>query len=206
MSSISISDSKSNNTIDEPLFDQSLSSNSNSSNTNIRSIMKRPLTDLDKYIEKQRLKTMSRMITIITFIVVYIPIIAFNLYFAYTDNTSCVSQRSPMIGLTLYDYLTVQAYSLALTLALIILDEIIDQLDGVLFKSLYKNYILCYRVFSIVWISVGVIMIIFITYNRLCSNGIYYYVGAITSILAFSIIISIVQQYKEDYKLNNNST
>ena len=188
MSTIIISDSKSNSvsTIDEPLFDQSLSSN-NSSNTNIRGIMKHPLTDLDKYIEKQRLKTMARMITIITFVVVYIPIIAFNLYFAYTDNTSCVSQKSPMIGLTLYDYLTVQAYSLALTLALIILDEIIDQLDGVLFKSLYKNYILCYRVFSIVWISVGVIIFIFITYNRLCSNGIYYYVGVITSILAFSI-------------------
>lgn len=203
-----ISDIKSNSTIDEPLFDQSLSSDmsSNSSNTNIRSIMKRPLTDLDKYIEKQRLKTIARMITIITFIVVYIPIIAFNLYFAYTDNTSCVSQRNPMIGLTLYNYLTVQAYSLALTLALIILDEIIDQLDGVLFKSLYKNYILCYRVFSIVWISIGVIIIIFITYNRLCSNGIYYYVAVITSILAFSIIISIVHQYKEDDKLNNNST
>ena len=52
MSTIIISDSKSNSvsTIDEPLFDQSLSSN-NSSNTNIRGIMKHPLTDLDKYIE-----------------------------------------------------------------------------------------------------------------------------------------------------------
>ena len=190
--------------MDEPLFDQSLSSNNNSSN--IRGILKRPLTNLDKLIEKQRLKQIVRTLTIITFIVVYIPIIAFNLYFAYTDNTSCVLRNSPIISLSLYNYLTVQAYTMAITLGLILLDEFVDNREGTLFKTIYNNYILCYPLFSLAWIAIGVIIFIFITYNRLCSNGIYYYVAGITSILAFSILIAVVYQYKEETKLNNNST
>ena len=203
MSSISVSNSVS--TMDEPLFDQSLSS-SNSSNTNIRSILKRPLTDLDKLIEEHRIKKMAKTLTILTFVVVYTPIIAFNLYFAYSDNTSCISQKSPIIGLNLYNYLTVQAYTMATTLGLIILDNFVDNREGTLFKTFYSNYILCYRVFSLSWIAIGVILFIFITFNRLCSNGIYYYVAVTTVLLALSILISVIHQYKSDNKLNNNST
>jgi hypothetical protein len=203
MSSVSNSNSNSNSTIDEPLFNQSVSS---SNSSNIRGILKRPLTDLDKLIEKQRLKQLAKTLTIITFIVVYTPIIAFNLYFAYTDNTSCISRVNPIIALTLYDYLTIQAYTMAFTLGLFILDEIVDNRDGTIFKIFYNNYILCYRVFSLAWISIGVILFIFIAYKRLCSNGIFYYVAAVTVVLASTILISVIHQYKYDSKLNNNLT
>ena len=206
MSSISVSKSKSNNTIDEPLFEQSLSSDSSSNSSNIRGILKRPLTDLDKLLEEQRLKKIAKTVTIITFIVVYTPIIAFNLYFAYTDNTSCISRVNPIISLTLYDYLTIQAYTMTFTLGLIVLDEFVDNRDGTIFKTFYNNYILCYRVFSLSWIAIGVIIFIFITYNRLCSNGIHYYVAVVTIILAFSILFSVIHQYKCNSKINNNST
>jgi len=198
-----INESKNNNTIDEPLFEQSLSS---SNSSHIKGILKRPLTDLDKLIEAQRLKQLSKTLTIITFIVVYIPIISFNLYFAYTDNTSCISRVNPIINITLYDYLTVQAYTMALTLGLIILDEFVDNRNTTIFKTFYNNYILCYRVFSLVWISIGVILFIFIAYKRLCSNGIHYYLTVVTVILAFSILISVIHQYKCNFKINNNST
>ena len=199
-----------NSQLDDPLFEQSLSSDG-SNNSNIRGILKRPLTDLDKFRHQHQLKQMARMFTIITFIVVYTPIIAFNLYFAFTDNTSCVSRVHPIIGLTLYDYLTIQAYGMALTLALIVLDDFYDPKIFPRFKTFYNNYILCYRVFSLIWVSIGVIIFVFVIYKRLCSTGIYYYVGAITSILTFSIIVGIIGQYKNnntnnDSKLNENST
>ena len=193
----------SNSTIDEPLFEQSLSS---SNSSNIKGILRRPLTDLDKLIEAQRLKQLARILTIITFIVVYTPIISFNLYFAYTDNTSCISRVNPIIALTLYDYLTIQAYTMAFTLGLIVLDEFVDNRDGTIFQTFYNNYILCYRAFSLAWISIGIILFIFIAYKRLCSNGIFYYVAIVTVVLASSILISIIHQYKCNSKLNNNST
>jgi hypothetical protein len=193
-------------TINEPLFEQSLSSDGSSNSSNIRGILKHPRTDLDKLLEEQRLKKIAKIVTIITFIVVYTPIIAFNLYFAYTNKTLCVSRESPIIGLSLYNYLTVQAYTMAFTLALIILDDFVDNREGTLFKTFYNNYILCYRVFSLSWIAIGVIIFIFITYNRLCSNGIHYYVAVVTVILAFSILFSVIRQYNYDSKLNNIST
>lgn len=201
-----ISKSKSNSTIDEPLFEHSLSSSSSSTSSNIRGILKRPLTDLDKLIEEQRLKKIAKTVTIITFIVVYTPIIAFNLYFAYTDKTSCISRVNPIISLTLYNYLTIQAYTMAFTLGLIVIDEFVDNRDGTIFKTFYNNYILCYRVFSLSWIAIGVIIFIFIAYKRLCSNSIYYYVAVVTVILAFSILFSVIHQYKYNSKLNNNLT
>lgn len=205
-----ISESKNINTIDEPLFEQYLSSDGSSNSSHIRGILKRPLTDLDKLIEAQKLKQLSKTLTIITFIVVYTPIIAFNLYFAYTDKTSCISKVNPIINLKLYDYLTIQAYTMAFTLGLIILDEFVNNLDCTLFKTLFKtlynNYMLIYRVFSLSWIAIGVILFVFIAYKRLCNNGIYYYIAAVTVILASSILISVIHQYKYESKLNNNST
>jgi uncharacterized membrane protein len=202
-----------NSQLDDMLVEQSLSSDcsNNSNNSNVRSILKRPLTDLDKFRHQHQLKQMARMFTIITFIVVYTPIIAFNLYFAFTDNTSCVSRVNPIIGLTLYDYLTIQAYGMTLTLALIVLDDFYDPKIFPRFKTFYNNYILCYRVFSLIWVSIGVIIFVFVTYKRLCSTGIYYYVGAVTSILTFTIIVGIICQYKNnntnnESKLNENST
>jgi len=201
----------SNNTdqLTTSLVEESLSintSNTSINSPNVRGILKKQMTNIDKLIQQQKLKELVRTFTMITFIVVYTPIIAFNLYFAYTNNTSCVSQINPIIGLNLYDYLTVQAYTMTFTLGLIVLDEFVDYKRYHIFKSLYDNYILCYRVFSLAWISIGVILFIFITYNKLCNNGIYYYVTIVTSILTFCTIISIIQHYKDEAKLNNNST
>ena len=193
----------SNNQLDNLLDEDSISS---SNSSNIKSILKLPLTNIDKLKQQQQIEKIAKMLTIGTFIVVYTPIIAFNLYFAYTNNTSCLYKLNPFIGLNLYDYLTVQAYTMAFTLGLIILDEFIDSKDGSIFRTFYNNYILCYRAFSLAWVSVGIILFIFITYRGLCGNGIYYYVAIITGILAFSTIASIVKQYNDDAKLNNNST
>lgn len=188
-----------------PLVEESLSDISINS-PSIRGILKKQMTNVDKLIQQQQLKEMARVFKMITFIVVYTPIIAFNLYFAYTNNTSCVSQVAPIIGLNLYHYLTVQAYTMAFTLGLIVLDEFVDSKGGSIFKTFYNNYILFYRVFSIAWISIGIIIFIFISYNRLCGDGIYYYVTIVTAILTFCIIVSIIQHYKDEAKLNNNST
>ena len=191
--------SNNNDSLNDPLFEESLSK---SSSPSIRGILKPPIDKLDQQL---KLNQLARTLTIGIFIVVYAPIIAFNLYFAYTNNTLCVSYINPIIGLSLYDYLTVQAYTMAFTLGLIIFDEFVDFRDGTMFKTFYDNYILCYRVFSLAWVSVGIILFIFITYKRLCSNGIYYYVATITGILAFGTILAVVQQYNDD-KVNNNST
>jgi len=191
--------SNNNDSLNDPLFEESLSK---SSSPSIRGILKPPIDKLDQQL---KLNQLARTLTIGIFIVVYAPIIAFNLYFAYTNNTLCVSYINPIIGLSLYDYLTVQAYTLTFTLGLIIFDEFVDFRDGTMFKTFYDNYILCYRVFSLAWVSVGIILFIFITYKRLCSNGIYYYVATITGILAFGTILAVVQQYNDD-KVNNNST
>lgn len=186
--------------VEESLYDTSINS------PIIRSILKQQMTSVDKLNQQRRLSQLAKTLTIITFIVVYTPIIAFNLYFAYSDNTSCVSYINTIIGLNLYDYLTVQAYTMTFTLGLIVLDELVDPRIFTRFKTFYDNYILCYRVFSLAWISVGIILFISITYNRLCSNGIYYYVATVTVLLVFSTMISVFKQYKDDDKLKNNST
>jgi len=193
-----------NDQLSSPLVEESLSDTSINS-PNIRGILKQQMTSVDKLDQQLKLRQLAKTLTIITFIVVYTPIIAFNLYFAYSDNTSCVSYINPIIGLNLYDYLTVQAYTMTFTLGLIVLDEFVDPRIFTRFKTFY-DYILCYRVFSLAWISVGIILFISITYNRLCSNGIYYYVATVTGLLAFSIMISVFKQYKDDDKLKNNST
>jgi hypothetical protein len=197
--------SNNTNQLTTSLIEESLSDTSINS-PNIRGILKQQMTNLEKLRQQQELKEMAKIFKMVTFIVVYAPIIGFNLYFAYSNNTSCVYKLNPFIGLNLYDYLTVQAYIMTLTLGLIIFDRIFDFRDDTIFKTFYNNYILFYRVFSIAWISIGIIILIFITYNRLCSNGIYYYVTIVTGILTFCTIVSIIQHYKDEAKLNNNST
>ena len=154
-----------NDQLSSPLVEESLSDTSINS-PNIRGILKQQMTSVDKLDQQLKLRQLAKTLTIITFIVVYTPIIAFNLYFAYSDNTSCVSYINPIIGLNLYDYLTVQAYTMTFTLGLIVLDEFVDPRIFTRFKTFYDNYILCYRVFSLAWISVGIILFISITYNR----------------------------------------
>ena len=195
--------SNNTNQLSTPLVEDSLSS---SASSNIKSILKHPLTNIDKLRQQQQLNRIAKMLTIATFVVVYTPIIAFNLYFAFTNNSSCVYKINQFIGLNLYDYLTVQAYTMAFTLGLFILDEFVDSKEGTIFKTFYNHYILCYRVFSLAWVFVGIILFIFITYKSLCSNGIYYYVAIVTGVLALSTMASIVKQYNDENKLNNSST
>jgi hypothetical protein len=197
--------SNNNEQLSSPLVEESLSDTSINT-PSIRGILKQQMTSVDKLDQQRRLSQLAKTLTIGIFIVVYAPIIAFNLYFAYTNNTSCVSYVNPIIGLSLYDYLTIQAYTMTFTLGLIVLDEFVDPQIFTRFKTFYDNYILCYRVFSIAWVSVGIILFTFITYKSLCSNGIYYYVAIVTGVLALSTMASIVKQYNDDYKLNNSST
>ena len=87
--------SNNTNQLSTPLVEDSLSS---SASSNIKSILKHPLTNIDKLRQQQQLNRIAKMLTIATFVVVYTPIIAFNLYFAFTNNSLCVYKINQFIG------------------------------------------------------------------------------------------------------------
>ena len=175
------------NQIDEPLDEQSLSDdNSINPIVNIKGILKKPETDINEMIQRMRLNQLAKNLTMLTFIICYAPIIIGNLYFAFNDNTYCISRRNPLIGLTLYDYLSIQAYVMSLTLALIMLSIVYEPKDDSIWKTIYDNYILCYRAFSAFWLAFGLIIFAFLTYKQSCNNHIYYYLIITISIMTFT--------------------
>ena len=186
------------NQIDEPLIEQSLSEDKpNNPIINIKGILKKPETDLEKMRQNIRLTQIAKNLTILTFIVCYVPIIVANLYFAYNDTTSCISTHNPIIGLTLYDYLSIQAYTLAFTLALIILSIRCEPRNDSIWKTMYDNYILFYRAFAAFWFGLGVIVFSFLVHKRLCNNGIYYYVIILMGITIIAWVILAILHYNQ---------
>jgi hypothetical protein len=175
------------NQIDEPLIEQSLSDDKTINPiVNIKGILKKPETDINEMIQRMRLNQLAKNLTMLTFIICYAPIIIGNLYFAFNDNTYCISRRNPLIGLTLYDYLSIQAYVMSLTLALIMLSIVYEPKDDSIWKTIYDNYILCYRAFSAFWLAFGLIIFAFLTYKQSCNNHIYYYLIITISIMTFT--------------------
>jgi hypothetical protein len=175
------------NQIDEPLIEQSLSDDKTINPiVNIKGILKKPETDINEMIQRMRLNQLAKNLTMLTFIICYAPIIIGNLYFAFNDNTYCISRRNPLIGLTLYDYLSIQAYVMSLTLALIMLSIVYEPKDDSIWKTIYDNYILCYRAFSAFWLVFGLIIFAFLTYKQSCNNHIYYYLIITISIMTFT--------------------
>ena len=175
------------NQIDEPLIEQSLSDDKTINPiVNIKGILKKPETDINEMIQRMRLNQIAKNLTMLTFIICYAPIIFGNLYFAYTDDTYCISRHNPLIGLTLYDYLSIQAYVMFLTLVLIILSIVYEPKDDSIWKISYDNYILGYRAFSAFWLVFGIIIFAFLTYKQSCNNHIYYYLIITISIMTFT--------------------
>jgi hypothetical protein len=186
------------NQIDEPLDEQSLSDdNSINPMVNIKGILKKPETDINEMIQRMRLNQLAKNITMLTFIISYAPIIIGNLYFAFNDDTYCISRRNPLIGLTLYDYLSIQAYVMCLTLALIILSIVYEPKDDSIWKTIYNNYILCYRAFSVFWLVFGIIIFAFLTYKQSCNNHIYYYLIITISIMTFTWVAVAFLHFKQ---------
>jgi hypothetical protein len=191
------------NKIDEPLVEQSLSDDKTINPiVNIKSILKKPDTDLDEMMQRIRLNQIAKNLTMLTFIICYAPIIFGNLYFAYTDDTYCISTRNPLIGLTLYHYLSIQAYVMFITLALIILSIVYEPKDDSIWKTIYDNYILCYRAFSAFWLAFGIIIFAFLTYKQSCNNHIYYYLIITISIMTFTWGAFAFLHFKQ-LKMNN---
>ena len=191
------------NQIDEPLIEQSLSDDKTINPiVNIKGILKKPETDINEMIQRMRLNQLAKNLTMLTFIICYAPIIIGNLYFAFNDNTYCISRRNPLIGLTLYDYLSIQAYVMSLTLALIMLSIVYEPKDDSIWKTIYDNYILCYRAFSAFWLVFGLIIFAFLTYKQSCNNHIYYYLIITISIMTFTWGAFAFLHFKQ-LKMNN---
>ena len=186
------------NQMDEPLVEQSLSDDKTINPiVNIKGILKKPETDLEKLRQQVYLNEIAKNLTILTFIVCYVPIIAGNLYFAYTDTTSCISRQNPIIGLTLYDYLSVQAYTLAFTLIIIIANILCEPHSESIWKTFYNNYILFYRAFAVFWFALGIIVLLFLVHKRLCNNGIYYYVIILMGVTIITWVLLAILHYRE---------
>jgi hypothetical protein len=186
------------NQIDEPFIEQSLSDDKTINPiVNIKGILKKPDTDLDEMMQRIRLNQIAKNLTMLTFIICYAPIIFGNLYFAYTDDTYCISRHNPLIGLTLYDYLSIQAYVMFLTLVLIILSIVYEPKDDSIWKTIYNNYILCYRAFSVFWLVFGIIIFAFLTYKQSCNNHIYYYLIITISIMTFTWVAVAFLHFKQ---------
>ena len=186
------------NQIDEPLIEQSLSDDKTINPiVNIKGILKKPETDINEMIQRMRLNQLAKNLTMLTFIICYAPIIIGNLYFAFNDNTYCISRRNPLIGLTLYDYLSIQAYVMSLTLALIMLSIVYEPKDDSIWKTIYDNYILCYRAFSAFWLAFGLIIFAFLTYKQSCNNHIYYYLIITISITTFTWVAVAFIHFKQ---------
>jgi hypothetical protein len=186
------------NQIDEPFIEQSLSDDKTINPiVNIKGILKKPDTDLDEMMQRIRLNQIAKNLTMLTFIICYAPIILGNLYFAYTDDTYCISRHNPLIGLTLFDYLSIQAYVMSLTLALITLSIVYEPKDDSIWKTIYDNYILCYRAFSAFWLVFGIIIFAFLTYKQSCNNHIYYYLIITISIMTFTWVAVAFIHFKQ---------
>jgi hypothetical protein len=180
------------------LIEQSLSEdNSNNPIVNIKGILKKPETDINEMIQRMRLNQLAKNLTMLIFIISYAPIIIGNLYFAFIDDTYCISRRNPLIGLTLYDYLSIQAYVMSITLALIILSIVYEPKDDSIWKTIYDNYILCYRAFSVFWLVFGIIIFAFLTYKQSCNNHIYYYLIITISIMTFTWVAVAFLHFKQ---------
>jgi len=183
--------------IHEPLFDQSLSDEYVVNPIcNIKGILKKPMSEIENQQHKARLNQVAKYLTIATFITIYLPIIIFNLYFAYTDK-SCILYKTPKFALNIYDYLMGEAYIMFFTLSVIVLSVLCEPNEDSMWKLAYDSYIMFYKVFSLIWLVIGIIIFWFIIDNKKCNNSLYYYMFTFLTIKMIGQIINIIIHYKE---------
>ena len=183
--------------IDEPLFDQSLSDEYVVNPIcNIKGILKKPVSESEDKQHKARLNQIAKYLTIATFITIYLPIIICNLYFAYTDK-SCILYKIPKFALNIYDYLMGEAYIMFFTLSVIVLSVIYDPDEDSIWKLAYDSYIMCYKIFSLIWLVIGIIIFWFIIDNQQCNHSLYYYMFTFLTIKMIGQIINIIIHYNK---------
>jgi hypothetical protein len=180
-----------NNTINIPYpyeeEDDISTSPSTSSNISTKSILKNSSPYFDELNHQHSLK-MAKMVTNLGLIIIQLPIVIFNVYFAYNTRSSCVSVLEPLIGLSLHDYLVGQAYVIAFTLALRVPYDIYDLEKVPICQLIFDMYKMCYRIFALFWVSFGIMLISFVTTNNLCSNEYVYFYTIVTIIITLSFI------------------
>lgn len=193
----------SNNPIRGPLFDESIDDDddddykSEITSTiynnhdlqhlhNLHSILKQPITESERIQTTDIINLMAKKLTILSFSLAYLPIIIGNMYYALTDK-SCATLNHTMIILNLYDYLIVDSVTLFITLFAIIFSIIHEFKDNTFIKYIYDIYLICYKVFSFIWLIIGALIFWMIIDNHLCDNHLYYY-------LYITLIIKIICQ------------
>ena len=185
------------NQIEEPLFDQSLNDDYVVSPMyNIKGILKKQMTEFEEIQNKARINQLAKYLSIATFITIYLPIIICNLYFAYTDK-SCVLYTTPKFSLNIYDYLMGESYIMFFTLNIIVLSVICEPDENSIWKFAYDTYIISYKVFSMIWLVIGIIIFWFIIDNKQCNHSLYYYMLTFLTIKMIGQIINIIIHYKE---------
>jgi hypothetical protein len=172
--------------------DDSSASPSTTSNTSTKSILKNSSPYFQELNHQHSLK-ISKMITTLGLIIIQVPIVIFNVYFAYNTRSSCVSVLDPLIGLSLHDYLVGQAYIIAFTLALRVPYDIYELEKVPICQLIFVMYKMCYRIFALLWVSFGIMLISFVTTKNLCSNEYVYFYTIVTIIITLSFIgVSII--------------
>ena len=179
----------------QPLFDDT------ETNCNIHSILKKQLSDDETIQQKCEINIIARRVTVILFILVYIPVIICNLYFANTNN-SCIRITTQSFNISLYDYLYIDAGASFVLLSLITLDILYNKDEIYLIKKIYDIFITCYKIFTFIWLLIGGFIFWVVIDNKLCDNNVYYYMYTILIIKIIIQLINMIIYYKQRNYVN----
>ena len=178
----------------QPLFDNN--ETTDETICNIHSILKKQLSIDETTQQQYEINTIARRVTVILFILVYIPVIICNLYFANTNN-SCITLTTKSFNISLYDYLYVDAGSSIALLSFITIDVLYDKDEIYLIKQIYDMFIICYKIFTFIWLLIGGFIFWVLIDNKLCDHNLYYYMYIILIIKIIIQLINMVIYYKQ---------
>lgn len=129
------------------------------------------LTLLDEYRNIPARKT----ITIVMLIVISLPFIMYDLYFAITDK-SCVNQKCNDFNLTMHDYLVVNAIMDTIVLSVSI--SIISHTnDLAAWSQFIKFCAFIIVIFCMIWAIVGALIFWRFMDNEKCDDSVFDYLG-----------------------------
>jgi hypothetical protein len=185
---IPFSNNKTN--LKQPLFDDTKTI------YNIHSILKKQLSEDETTEQQSEINIIAKRVTVILFILVYIPVIICNLYFANTNN-SCITLTNKSFNLSLYDYLYVDAGSSIALLSFITIDVLYDKDEIYLIKKIYDTFIICYKIFTFIWLVIGGCIFWVLIDNKLCDHNVYYYMYIVLIIKIIIQVINMIIYYKQ---------
>ena len=126
-------------------------------------------------LEEYRNIPARQTITIIMLIVLSLPFIMYDLYFAITDK-SCINQTSNILSLTMHDYLVINAIidTIALSISICIISHSTD-LDE--WKHFIKFCGFIVIIFCMIWAIVGALIFWRFMDNEKCDDSVFNYLG-----------------------------